>query len=177
MIVMGLDISTTSTGLVVVDSTKSDNGGVVYEERIKTGTMGAKKQKGLAGQEPWDLFRSDSQQLRQWYIRQKVRDAWMRLKPDFVVIEGYSFMSKSSSVHFVYGVGEHVRTMLSLQKALWLDVPPSTLKKFATGDGRADKQAMIYSANQAGYHTGIDDLADAFHLASYGANNKHLIES
>lgn len=57
------------------------------------------------------------------------------------------------------------------------EVPPTTLKKFATGSGRADKQDMIDALPEdvrtrfleAGYKksTGLADLADAYWIGKY----------
>ena len=51
----------------------------------------------------------------------------------------------------------------------YLKVPTSTIKKFATGSGRADKPAMIAAAQAAGFRIRTDahDEADALHLLRY----------
>lgn len=58
-----------------------------------------------------------------------------------------------------------------------LIVPPTKLKKFATGSGKASKEEMIQAVDDKVMQTilmetkktkGRDDLADAWHLASYG---------
>jgi len=46
----------------------------------------------------------------------------------------------------------------------YLSVPTSTLKKFATGSGRADKLAMIEAARRAGFNVASHDEADALHV-------------
>jgi len=42
-----------------------------------------------------------------------------------------------------------------------------TLKKFATGSGRADKEVMIQKAIEAGFNPADDNEADAIHLLRY----------
>jgi Holliday junction resolvasome RuvABC endonuclease subunit len=56
----------------------------------------------------------------------------------------------------------------------FLPVPVGTLKKFATGNGAADKQAMKAAAERAGFDcTEFDDNAvDAIHLWRYGFTHK-----
>lgn len=50
-------------------------------------------------------------------------------------------------------------------------VMPKSLKKFATGDGKADKSRMIRTAQTLyGVDTTDDNVADACHLCMYGLN-------
>ncbi len=52
-----------------------------------------------------------------------------------------------------------------------VEVMPATLKKFATGSGRADKLAMVKAARLlygAPLSEDQDDVADALHLAAWG---------
>jgi Holliday junction resolvasome RuvABC endonuclease subunit len=48
---------------------------------------------------------------------------------------------------------------------------PSQLKLWATGDGRADKNAMIAAARCRGYRGDHPDEADAWLLAAWGQTN------
>lgn len=47
---------------------------------------------------------------------------------------------------------------------VFVEIEPGRLKRFATGNGAADKDAMIESAREAGANPRNDDEADAFHL-------------
>ena len=44
----------------------------------------------------------------------------------------------------------------------WVDVPPTSLKKFATGFGNAHKSQVFYAAREAGALVATEDEADAY---------------
>lgn len=84
---------------------------------------------------------------------------------DLVVIEGYSFGSQGRSVFDVAELGGCVRFLLHRLGKSWVDVPPATLKKFATGKGNAPKDAMIAAAiRRFGFAGSDNNEADAYLL-------------
>lgn len=84
---------------------------------------------------------------------------------DLVVIEGYSFGSKGRAVFDVAELGGCVRFLLHRLGTRYVDVPPSTLKKFATGKGNSPKDAMIAAAiRRFGFAGSDNNEADAFLL-------------
>ena len=84
---------------------------------------------------------------------------------DLVAIEGYSFGSQGRSVFNIGELGGCVRLLLHRLKVPFVEVPPSTLKKFSTGRGNADKDAMILAAvRRFGFEGETNDEADAFLL-------------
>ncbi len=62
-------------------------------------------------------------------------------KPKFAVVEGYSFGSigRTFSISEAGGV---YRYILAQRNIPIFEIPPTTLKKYITGDGRADKKKM-----------------------------------
>jgi len=52
-----------------------------------------------------------------------------------------------------------------------LDMPPSSIKKFATGKGNADKAEMLVAAKMMGYTGENEHEADAFCLLQYAVGN------
>jgi len=48
------------------------------------------------------------------------------------------------------------------------EVTPGSVKRFATGNGAAGKDAMVAAALELGAEVGNDDEADAFHLRRFG---------
>ena len=53
-----------------------------------------------------------------------------------------------------------------------------TLKKYATGSGRAEKPEMIHAVNQKfrGLDITDDNIADAVHVLAYGMSSKYQLE-
>jgi Holliday junction resolvasome RuvABC endonuclease subunit len=85
-----------------------------------------------------------------------------------IVMEGYSFgsMPGQSRIHELGGI---VRYHLAREQHNWLEVPPSTLKKFLTGKGNADKNVVLKEVyRRYGLDLNDDNMADAFGLAKIG---------
>lgn len=93
---------------------------------------------------------------------------------DKVVIEGFSYGSQGRGVSTQYGVGWVIRTKLVelIEDGViedYIEVSPSTLKKFATGKGNTKKEDMIlpiYKRWQ--FENDSDNIRDAFVLAMIG---------
>ncbi|GIO42509.1 crossover junction endodeoxyribonuclease RuvC [Paenibacillus apis] len=62
---------------------------------------------------------------------------------DVIAIEGFSFNSKGKGVDFQYGLGHAIRLELYRSNKSWIEVTPSQVKKFATGNGNTSKENMI----------------------------------
>lgn len=87
-----------------------------------------------------------------------------------VVIEGYSFASNMAYARAGAELGGIVRYHLAKRhNQIPLEVPPSTLKKFLTGKGGADKNQVLKEIYKR-YHVDLpdDNMADAFGLAKFG---------
>ena len=81
-----------------------------------------------------DLSRYDS--ISSWAL-----DVIMKYDCDQVALEGYSFGSKGKVFHIAENTG--VLKYKFFQKSIPVDIiPPTTIKKFATGKGNADKVKM-----------------------------------
>ena len=104
----------------------------------------------------------------------RIHRAMLRLldaeKPDLVVIEGYSFSRGLAGARSVAEVGGVVRLLLWHLKIPYVEVPPASLKLFATGSGRADKTAMRTAARRAApiESWANDDEVDAWWLRRVG---------
>lgn len=86
-----------------------------------------------------------------------------------VAIESYSIASLNRP--FTLGeVGGIVRIAAYNQQCKITDVPPLSLKRFATGHGHASKEEIVKQAISEGKDLGkdpTDDICDAYFLAKY----------
>lgn len=85
---------------------------------------------------------------------------------DLVLVEGYSMGSrKTSHAHALGELGGLVRWSLWVRGIPYVEVPPSCLKKLATGKGNAKKEAVLAEAiRRLGYAGCSTDEADALWL-------------
>jgi Holliday junction resolvasome RuvABC endonuclease subunit len=94
---------------------------------------------------------------------------------DLVVIEGYGFGPNQLASYRLAELGGIVRLLLWDLGVPFIEVPPTSLKLWATGRGNASKDAMVEAAwNLSRDAFGVptpfatDDEADAWHLWSLG---------
>ena len=84
---------------------------------------------------------------------------------DLVVIEGYSYGSRSSQAHALGELGGVIRLALHEGGIRYVIVPPKSVKKYATGKGNAGKEEMLTEAvRRLGYAGHSNDEADALWL-------------
>jgi Holliday junction resolvasome RuvABC endonuclease subunit len=85
---------------------------------------------------------------------------------DLVVIEGYAFGAKNQAgVHAIGELGGIVRVALFEFGVPVVEIPPASLKLFATGKGNAPKDEVLAAAiRQLGYDGHDHNLADALWL-------------
>lgn len=88
---------------------------------------------------------------------------------ELVAVEGYSFGSNMTYARETAELGGCVRLALWRAQVPYIDVPPGTVKKYATGDGHASKLAVIRAAEKRlGYEGESSDEADALWLRAIG---------
>jgi Holliday junction resolvasome RuvABC endonuclease subunit len=83
-----------------------------------------------------------------------------------VIIEGYSYGSQN--MHAVAELGGIIRYHLRKIGQSPVDVAPTSLKKFITGSGAADKDQMLEAVQRAGVPIVDHNMADAYGLAQLG---------
>lgn len=141
-IVMGIDPSLTSTGLVVLE-----NGNLILHEILEV------KEKGIA---------------RLLTLQNILEGRLFAYKPDLVVVEGYAF-ARSNQAHQMGELGGMIRMLLTQKRVPWLEVAPTQVKKFATGKGNAAKELILMNVlKRWGVEFQVSDEADAFVLAKIG---------
>lgn len=88
--------------------------------------------------------------------------------PHGCVVEGYGYANPHTLATLVE-VGTLVRVALLESKIPWLEVPPTSLKKFTTGKGNAKKELMMLEVfKRWGFEAKTNDQADAFALGQFG---------
>lgn len=99
---------------------------------------------------------------------------------DCVVIEGYSFSSRNSQAHSIGELGGCVRMSLWNNGTPYVDVPPTSRAKFATGKGNAGKTEVISAiSSKTGKifsGSGADDECDAWVLEQMGLTHLGISE-
>jgi len=153
MNIAAFDLSLTATGLAtnfellgrcarVVENRSPDNAA------ISSGVLRPERINGLT-------------RLR--YIREVVLE--IANDADLVVLEGLAFGAKGNAMLDLAGLAAVVRLALADCDRPFVDVPPSTLKKFAVGNGNAPKDEMLAAAIRRLGYTGHDhNEADALWL-------------
>lgn len=103
-----------------------------------------------------------------------VLNALMHYQPRVAVIEGYAYMANARQ-HRLGEAGGMVRLACFESGVHTIhEVPPTTLKKFFAGHGKATKEDMIYEASQRGHVLPNDNVADACALWYAGQDNSLL---
>jgi crossover junction endodeoxyribonuclease RuvC len=86
--------------------------------------------------------------------------------PDQVAIEAYSFGSRNSHAHALGEAGGAFRLALYRRGVATIEVPPTSLKKFATGSGTAEKATVAKELyKRFGVDLSNNDEVDAAGLA------------
>jgi crossover junction endodeoxyribonuclease RuvC len=91
---------------------------------------------------------------------------------DCVIVEGYSFASRNSQAHSIGELGGCIRMTLWECNIPYIEVPPTSRAKFATGKGNAGKTEVISAiSSKTGKvfsGAGADDECDAWVLEQMG---------
>jgi crossover junction endodeoxyribonuclease RuvC len=142
--VMGLDMSSV-TGLSIVDSTKT----VLHAEVVTFKKLtGCERINAIAG---------------------RILDVHAQFEPDFVVIEDYAVSRFGGSAIVSISIGSVIRFLMWQDEIPYLEVSPTSLKKFVTGKGNSKKDQMILEVfKRYGYTSKTNDIADAVGLGMFG---------
>lgn len=149
---VGIDLSLTGTGLVVL----RDDVTIYTQKLIST--------------KPDKLIEE-----RIIYIKDEINSIFKRIY-DFgnatgyeiksVYIEGLSMGSKGSKMFELAGLHFFIRIFLSENGYNYKVIPPTTLKKFVTGKGNAQKNLMLLNVYKRwGVDLDNDNICDAYSLS------------
>ncbi|GEP38858.1 hypothetical protein NPS01_25210 [Nocardioides psychrotolerans] len=162
MKIIGLDLSLTSTGVAVIETGDGRESWTV--QRVKSN---GKKDATLAD-------RTDRLRRLAVKILVPVNGA------DLVVIEGPAYHQSNPGMHDRSGLWWLVTERLHAYGWPTVEVPPSVLKKYATGKGNASKDQVLAAVvrRYPDVEVGGNDEADALVLAAMGARHLgHPIEA
>lgn len=114
-------------------------------------------------------YRPEHPRFRRWHRYLSALDALLdKHKPRYAVIEGYGF-ARTANILPLVELGSLIRNQLTLRGISWIEVAPSSLKKFTTGKGNATKDQMVLTVNELwDIGTRDDNIADAYALAKLG---------
>jgi Holliday junction resolvasome RuvABC endonuclease subunit len=144
-VVAGIDPSTTATGIVLL---KGEGREVLHAGEIAIpGKASVAKSLKISGE---------------------VLSILQDFTPDLVVVEGYGFAS--AKIAPLVEVGALIRAFILMgTTAPYVEAPPSTLKKFITGSGKAEKgMVMLEVFKRFGFSPATNNIADAYSLAVLG---------
>lgn len=144
--IIGLDIST-KTGYSVIN--------IYTGSCLDTGIIKCNKATDYAR---WDM------------ISRAVVDLINEYDTVLAIIEGFAYGSvHRHTAKTLIEVATVIKFKLYSMGVPWLELPPSRLKKYTTGNGRATKQDMIKAVKDNwGVITRYHDIADAVGLAYFG---------
>jgi len=152
MIIMGLDQSFRSSGIVIFENNK-----MIHCETMVTDTT-------------WtDKF------YRAYKISKHIRDVCKKWEVTHILMEGLAFGARGDVTRDLGGLFYTIIIECGIRGGLPITViAPTQLKKYATGNGRSKKEVMIERLPHTVYEkfielgfkktTGLADLADAFFL-------------
>ncbi len=158
MLIIGIDPSLTSTGIIVLRDGKVELAETT-KNRPDLGTIERVK-----------LIRERIASIIENLINEE-KTEWQA--PDLITIEGFSYGSKGRSVFDIAYLGWRIREDLEQLRVddgiPWLEVPPTQVKQFATGKGNANKEIILQQVYKRwGVEFSDNNQADAYVLAQIG---------
>lgn len=190
MKVCGFDLSINSTGVCCWDGNKMNKYVIITSHTTKAYKDAAELCNGKSPiiidmydkRDVKDLKYSEREAVKTTNLTEivnRLEKVVQSFKPDLVQIEGVAYgATTGSSIIDLSGLNFMVRMMLERNKVNYKIVSPTENKKFATGNGSAKKDLMVFSWQQCDMEitkftsqfkktVGIDDIADAYFLAHY----------
>ena len=162
MKILAIDQSYTSSGIVIIE-----NDTMTYAERYVT-----------------------SKELSMFERAGKIADHINMLaelhNPDIIAIEGLAFGMRGNATRDLAGLQFVIAVAVSYNNNYTLDIiAPLTVKKFATGNGRAKKEELLESTPAEAVRifkddlkvkktTGLLDMVDAYWIGKTSYNNNNM---
>jgi crossover junction endodeoxyribonuclease RuvC len=168
--VLGIDLSMNATGLTMLSmgdppdcpDFSKDPGGRLYTNGFYVGSLGRFGFQGTLA-----ASRGDDTLSRWESVLLPVLDYAMHANR--VLIEGYAFSRNMAFARALTEFGGIVRYHLRKIGHAPIEISPSSLKKFVTGKGNADKDQMVSGVQKTyGIEIPNHNMADSFGLAQIG---------
>ena len=146
---IGIDLSLTGTGIVVIDEENK----ILIQELVSTNSK-------------------DNIEIRFSTIVDKVLLITSQYPENKICIEGLSFGSQSSSMLQLAGLHFLVRYILTKANIKYEIVPPTVLKKWVTGKGQSKKELMLLQCyKKFGEEFSDNNICDAYLLSKFSKGN------
>lgn len=180
MIVMGLDLSLKSSGVMVLDTELRHSIDVEVGSRIwysESIVFKPNPQHKILTKSGKSKTLSDRQKIERLVaIRDRIFALCCQYGPEHVAIEGYAFSKHSSSVTGLAELGGAVRVMLFESMGIIpATIPVGQCRKFVVGSGKATKDQTRKFLAENGLEFDTEDEADAYVMAvamSYAVDDK-----
>lgn len=138
---LGLDLSLTGTGIVVL----GDSNTALHAEVLKNKLRG---------------------EQRLLFLRDRVAEVIKEFVPAIICLEGYSMGSRIGQAFSIGELGGVIRANIYEQGFDYFAIPPTRLKKFITGGGKAEKDMIVFHVYKRwGFEAKDNNMADAYGLA------------
>ena len=152
MKIIGLDLSLNKAGVAAIDGDAS----IYQAETLRT---------------PQKVIAAGAHARLEW-VRSGIDERVQRVKPDAAVVEAPAYGAKGTAVHQLAGLWWIITHDLWKLGVPYVSISPGSCKLYASGDGSADKDAMILATARAfGDFDGDNNAADALWLAHMGADH------
>lgn len=183
--IIGIDYSLTSPGICFFEGTdfsfqNCNFAGISSKKKFADGVFW-NDQIQLFSYPPYD---ADNQIERFDKISEMFIGMIEKFDPDFVCIEGLSMGSKSGKILDIAENAGIMKYKLYKSGYTVYKVPPTTIKKFATGKGNSKKEAIydcfleetgqdmqkFFAPKAKKIGNPVSDIVDSYYIAKYGFN-------
>lgn len=127
--------------------------------------------KAKHGTETLENKKWDGAGVRFIKFNKMVHDLLERFEPDLVVFEGVRRHRGTDAAHVYGGFMATLQTVCEGKGVPYTAYGVTEIKKFWSGNGYADKNAMIKVARDRGYDPEDDNAADALAILFYALEN------
>lgn len=187
MIIAGLDLSINSTGVCIYDTHKNTTKYYIISSKFTKKSLSLNHsslslitcEKNVVDSKKEYTEKEQVKTTNIYNIVKSIESVLLGHRVEAVCIEGISFGSVGSAALIDLSGLNYMVRLMALEndiKHIYI-VSPTQNKKFATGNGSAEKDVMISAwlklqkhMNEVTSYIKSDDIADAYFLARYGAS-------